>query len=185
MHVQASWDNLEPVLGHPGRILGHLDASRSRLKRILETISAKLRKYRNQSLRSSPEQLHTTVLCDRGHANGPEPDNLKNVVCKNDLALRREHHFVKKISSSEADLRSRQWKLVHRCNGASTRAPKRTKKLKKLLWSYRWCWISKSECFSWECPKKYPKGISHGRPKASILAKSVRKNKVTQNFTKK
>ena len=45
-------------------------------------------------------------------------------------ALQREHHFAKKNPSSEADLRSRLLKWVHRCNGASTRAPKSTKKLK-------------------------------------------------------
>ena len=45
-------------------------------------------------------------------------------------ALKREHHFIKKSPSSGADLRSRLLKGVHRCNGASTRAPKSTKKLK-------------------------------------------------------
>ena len=45
-------------------------------------------------------------------------------------ALGREHHIVKKVSSSEADLRSRLLKWAHRRNGASTRAPKVTKKLK-------------------------------------------------------
>ena len=43
-------------------------------------------------------------------------------------ALKREHHFVKKGPSSEADLRSRLWKWARRCNGASTRAPKFIKK---------------------------------------------------------
>ena len=30
------------------------------------------------------KKLATSVLCDRGHANGPEHDVLKNVVCKNE-----------------------------------------------------------------------------------------------------
>ena len=29
------------------------------------------------------KKLATSVLCDRGHANEPEPDVSKNVVCKN------------------------------------------------------------------------------------------------------
>ena len=45
--------------------------------------------------------------------------------------------------------------------------------------------ISKNERFNWECPKKCPKGTSLGRPKASDLAESVRKNKIIQNFAKK
>ena len=60
----------------------------------------------------------------------PNPMFWKESFVKMSTALRREHHFVKKVSSSEADLRSRLLKWVHRCNGASTRAPKSTKKLK-------------------------------------------------------
>ena len=115
----------------------------------------------------------------------PNPMFWKTSFVKMSTALRREHHFVKKVSSSEADLRSRLLKWVHRCNGASTRAPKSTKKLKKLLWIYRLCWNFKNERFEWECPKKCPTGISQGRPKASDLAESVRKNKIIQNNTKK
>ena len=58
-------------------------------------------------------------------------------------------------------------------------------KVKKLLWIYRLCQSFKNERFEWECPKKCPTGISQGRPKASDLAESVRKNKITKNFTKK
>ena len=61
----------------------------------------------------------------------PNPMFWKESFVRMSTALRREHHFVKKVSSSEADLRSRLLKWVHRCNGASTRAPKSTKKLKK------------------------------------------------------
>ena len=60
----------------------------------------------------------------------PIPMFWKESFVKMSTALRREHHFVKKVSSSEADLRSRLLKWAHRCNGASTGAPKTTKKLK-------------------------------------------------------
>ena len=60
----------------------------------------------------------------------PNPMFWKESFVRMSTALRREHHFVKKVSSSEADLRSRLLKWVHRCNGASTRAPKSIKKLK-------------------------------------------------------
>ena len=59
------------------------------------------------------------------------------------------------------------------------------KKVKKLLWSYRLCWIFKNERFDWECPKKCPMRILWKRPKVGVLDKSVRKNKITQSFDKK
>ena len=113
----------------------------------------------------------------------PNPMFWKESFVKMSTALKREHHFVKKDPSSEADLRSRLLKWVHRCNGASTRAPKSTKKLKKLLWIYRLCWNFKNERFEWECSKKCPQGTSQGRPKASDLAESVRKNIIRQTST--
>ena len=42
------------------------------------------------------KQLATTVLCDRGHANGPEPDVLKNVVCENEHAAEARAPLCKK-----------------------------------------------------------------------------------------
>ena len=42
------------------------------------------------------KQLDTTVLCDRGHANGPEPDVLKSVVCKNEHGAEARTPLCKK-----------------------------------------------------------------------------------------
>ena len=54
----------------------------------------------------------------------------KNIVKKVSTALRRDAHFVETVLSSEADLRRRLLQKPCRRNGASTRAPKSTKKLK-------------------------------------------------------
>ena len=42
------------------------------------------------------KKLATSVLCDRGHANGPEPDVLKNVVCKNEHGAKARTPLCKK-----------------------------------------------------------------------------------------
>ena len=42
------------------------------------------------------QTLATSVLCDRGHANGPEPDVLKNVVCKNEHGAKAGTPLCKK-----------------------------------------------------------------------------------------
>ena len=106
----------------------------------------------------------------------PIPMFWKESFVKMSTALGREHHFVKKDPSSEADLCSRLWKWARRWNGASTGAPKITNKnlktavnipimIKFQKHAFRmrvsenmpnenFMKGTKTERLSWECPKK-------------------------------
>ena len=122
-------------------------------------------------------------------------------------ALKREHHFVKKCASSGADLRSRLLKWVRRCNGASTRAPKSTKKLTKTAMNLpimlkfqirafrlsvsekvpngKFSRTTKSERLSWECPKKQDNSKFHKKIKSRLCIAKNRKRAPPQDFQQK
>ena len=59
----------------------------------------------------------------------------------------------------------------------------KSQKVKKLLWSYRLCWIFRNGRFSWECPKKYPKGPKPDFQKRAYglgVSDKIRKIKILQ-----
>ena len=56
----------------------------------------KMTKILNNVLDHLAEQHETDILCDRDHANKPEPDVLKRVVCKNEHGAKARTPLGKK-----------------------------------------------------------------------------------------
>ena len=97
-------------------------------------------------------------------------------------ALKREHHFVKKSPSSGADLRSRLLKWVHRCNGASSRAPKSTKKLKKTAMNLPIMLKFQKRAFRLRVSEKVPNGNFTRTTKSERLSWEFPKKQDNSNF---
>ena len=65
------------------------------IAKIDTTLRRGAKKYNNHKNKHA-EQHENTILCGRGHANEPEPDVLKRVVCKNEHGAKARTPLCKK-----------------------------------------------------------------------------------------